>query len=40
MHSPSKNDGIVDIDAEEELNERGDGGDLCDDGDDTHDFED
>ena len=40
MHLPRKNDVVVDIDVEEELNDRLNGGDLDDICDNTRDFDD
>ena len=40
VHLPSKNDVIMEIYVEEELNERGNGGDLDDDSEDKIDFDD
>ena len=40
VHLPINNDAIVDIDVEEELNERGNGGDLYDDGENAREFDD
>ena len=40
MHPPSQNNFIVDIGVEEELNERANGGDSDDDGDDSRYFDD
>ena len=39
VNLPSQNDVIMEIYVEEELNERGNGGDFDDDGDDTRDFD-
>ena len=39
LHLPSYNDFILEIDVEEELNQRGDGGNLDDDGDNVRDFD-